>query len=162
MLQFVFPVANFSSLTCRKWASTMFMYMSSSSRPLPMKHRCSPLAMEPDSRDCFWASKRDFTERANSEGFWSICEKKGKYMYYSVYFIKRHGLTLTKKQYHSHQVGVQVESCRQVPRVVLLSRPTVHYKETNPILKVKPNIMRLHILSSFFLLTGLTSKSLIF
>lgn len=66
-----------SCLTCRKCASTMFMYMSSSSRPLPMKHRCSPLAMEPDSKDCFWASNRDFTDRANSEGFWSICEKKG-------------------------------------------------------------------------------------
>lgn len=61
-------------LTCRKWASTMFMYMSSSSRPLPMKHRCSPLATEPDSRDCFCASRRDFTDRANSEGLWSICE----------------------------------------------------------------------------------------
>lgn len=76
---------SFSSLTCRKCASTMFMYMSSSSLPLPMKHRCSPLAMEPDSKDCFWASRRDFTERANSEGFWSICEKKGKYTHYFMY-----------------------------------------------------------------------------
>ena len=47
----------------------MFMYMSSSSLPLPMKHRCSPLATEPDSRDCFWASSRDLTDRANSDGF---------------------------------------------------------------------------------------------
>lgn len=61
------------SHTCRKCASTMFIYMSSSSLPLPMKHKCSPLAMEPDSKDCFCASRRDFTERANSEGFWSIC-----------------------------------------------------------------------------------------
>lgn len=69
---FLFP----TPLTCRKCASTMFMYMSSSSLPLPMKHRCSPLAMDPDSKDCFWASRRDFTERANSEGFWSICGMK--------------------------------------------------------------------------------------
>lgn len=82
-------------------------------------------------------------------------------MYYSVYPIQHHGITLTQKQYHSHQVGVKVESCRQVPRVVLLGRPTVNHKETDPILKVKPNIIRLHILSSFFLLTELTSKSLI-
>lgn len=73
--------ATVSCLTCRKCASTMFMYMSSSSLPLPMKHRCSPLAMEPDSNDCFWASNRDLTDRANSEGFWSICEKKGQYNY---------------------------------------------------------------------------------
>ena len=48
----IYPVLS-TSLTCRKWANTMFMYMSSSSLPLPMKHRCSPLAMEPDSNDCF-------------------------------------------------------------------------------------------------------------
>lgn len=64
-----------SQLTCRKCANTMFMYMSSSSLPLPMKHRCSPLAMDPDSKDCFCVSRRDFTESANSDGFWSICKK---------------------------------------------------------------------------------------
>jgi len=29
---------------CRKWATTMCTYWSSCSRPLPMKHRCSPAA----------------------------------------------------------------------------------------------------------------------
>lgn len=69
------PYDTQASHTCKKCASTMFIYMSSSSLPLPMKHKCSPLAMEPDSKDCFWASSRDFTERANSEGFWSICAR---------------------------------------------------------------------------------------
>ena len=58
--------------TCKKCARTMFIYMSSSSLPLPMKQRCSPPAMEPDSMDCFCASSRDFTDCANSDGFWSI------------------------------------------------------------------------------------------
>lgn len=51
----------------------MFIYISSSSLPLPMKQRCSPPATEPDSIDCFCASNRDFTDCANSDGFWSIC-----------------------------------------------------------------------------------------
>ncbi|TNN36240.1 hypothetical protein EYF80_053607 [Liparis tanakae] len=102
-------------LTCRKWASTMFMYMSSSSRPLPMKHRCSPLAMEPDSNDCFWASSRDFTERENSDGPSGVS---------------------------SHQVGVQVEGRGQVAGVVLLRRPTVHHEEPHAVLRVKTSVRK--------------------
>lgn len=85
--------------TCRKWANTMFMYMSSSSLPLPMKHKCSPLAMEPDSKDCFCASNRDFTERANSDGFWSICEKTQASIFtphtfmYAIYTTKQNNLS---------------------------------------------------------------------
>lgn len=135
---------SFSSLTCRKCASTMFMYMSSSSLPLPMKHRCSPLAMEPDSKDCFWASRRDFTERANSEGFWSICEKKGKCPhYFHVYIHILYSFKHRSNIVCSHQVGVQMKCRGQVPRVVLLCRPTIHHKETDPILKIKSIITTL-------------------
>lgn len=37
----------------------------------------------------------------------------------------------------SHQVGVQMKGCGQMARIVLLCRPTVHHKESDPVLKVK-------------------------
>lgn len=144
----------FMSLTCRKWANTMFMYMSSSSLPLPMKHRCSPLAMEPDSRDCFWASKRDFTDRANSEGFWSICEEKREHIYYSVN-IDNTAYVLTQNQYCQLSPG-------QSPggRLWTGGQRCTALQADNPPQKNEPHpgsqIHYYHIIFSFHLLTQLT------
>lgn len=145
------------SLTCRKWANTMFMYMSSSSLPLPMKHKCSPLAMEPDSKDCFCASKRDFTERANSDGFWSICGKTGDTFFtpFRYYFITKwsHTVYITGLSF-TNQVRVQVKGSRKVPSIVLFSGPTIHHKKAYPILKIE-----IHSHSHCFLLHGQVSNS---
>lgn len=40
----------------------------------------------------------------------------------------------------SHKVRVQVEGRGQVPGVVLLCRPTIHHKESDPILEKKHHI----------------------
>lgn len=68
----------------------MFIYISSSSLPLPMKQRCSPPATEPDSIDCFCASNRDFTDCANSAGFWSICRTNKQKVLLQYVGVKQH------------------------------------------------------------------------
>lgn len=37
----------------------------------------------------------------------------------------------------SHQVRVQMEGCGQMPRIVLLCRPTIHHEESDAVLKAR-------------------------
>lgn len=65
--------------TWRKLAMTMWTYWSSSSRPEPMKHKCSPLAADPASMDCCCVANNALAAVANSDGACNICNNDGNY-----------------------------------------------------------------------------------
>ena len=115
-------------VTWRKLAITMWTYWSSSSRPEPIKQRCSPLAAEPASIDCFWVANNALAAVANSDGACNICDEK-QAMYHwrtsNIYHIIRRkkeelhlpGLHLSEKRWEGDHCCTDQQACSRLQRI---------------------------------------------
>jgi len=89
---------------CRKWATTMCTYWSSSSRPLPMKHRCSPAAAALALSACSLLASNACTAVVNSGKLISIWTEQGEWQWQQ------------KVVYQSNQINQSIKNNQPTPQ----------------------------------------------
>ena len=117
----------------RKWATTIRTCLSSSSRPEPMKHKCSPPAVEPKIRICRFILEIGFLYLLQSPVF-ELLKVRQQF--------RRIPLDLPKTiehinilifsffllKYISYEICIQMKGCIKMFRIVLISWSTINYK----------------------------------